>query len=53
MLFKKWDNEITYYRITKEGISEVDKKNKILTGQECCINYDSEEECPCEDKLNQ
>lgn len=50
--FKKWGNELTYYKITKEKISEVNKNNKILTGQECCSDYNSNKECPCEDKFN-
>lgn len=48
--FKKWNNEVTYYRVTKEKIYEVDKNNKQLKGTECCSlsNSDSNDNCPCQ-----
>lgn len=48
-VFKNWDNEIIYYKITKDKIYEVDKSNKPLTGMECCSvnNSDLEDKCPC------
>ena len=51
-LFMKcvFGNEVTYYKITKEKISEVDNNNKILT--DCCSDYNSYKECPCESELN-
>ncbi|MCO5230679.1 MAG: hypothetical protein M9958_05945 [Chitinophagales bacterium] len=54
-VFKKWGNEVNYYKITKDKIYEVDKNNKQLTGMECCRYYDNvdlEEECLCVDKFD-
>ncbi len=50
-IFKKWGNEVTYYKITKEKISEVNKNNKILTGQDCCSEFNSDKKCLCEDNF--
>ena len=50
--FKKRDNEVTYYKITKEKIYEVDKNNKILTNEECCTSSSNlDDKCPCESKF--
>ena len=51
--FKKWDNEVTYYKITKEKIYEVDKNNNILRDEECCSsNSNLGDKCPCESRFH-
>lgn len=50
--FKKWNNEVTYYKITKEKIYEVDKNNNILRDEECCSsNSNLGDKCPCESRF--
>lgn len=50
--FKKWDNEVTYYKITKDKIYEVDKNNKILRDEGCCSSDSNlDDKCPCESNL--
>lgn len=48
--FKKWGNEIRYYKVTKNNIYEVDKNGNQLQGEECCGLKDNttDSECNCE-----
>lgn len=51
--FKKYGNETTYYRITKDKIYEVDNNNKSIVSEECCTsdNFNSGSNCPCKSDL--
>lgn len=47
-IFKKLDNEVRYYYVTRDTIYEVDENHKRLISEECCNIDQTETECPCQ-----
>ena len=40
--FKEWDNETSYYEVTKDSIYEVDAANHRITSNDCCSPFDDD-----------
>ena len=52
-VFKKMDNEITFYELITDAIYEVDENKKRLKSVECCdgSNIANKNECVCKSKF--
>ncbi len=48
-VFKKWDNEVSYYKVTKDKIYQVKPNGDLLRSEDCCTysNIDLGSKCPC------
>ncbi len=48
-VYKDWDNEVRYYKVTKDSIYEMDENNKPFIHDGCCRDQSKvDDNCPCE-----